>query len=107
MPPLDLEPCLVFERALVSWYGPGFHGRLTANGETFDQNAMTAAHKTLPFNTYVRVSNQSSGRSVIVRINDRGPFIEPREFDLSAHAGALLGLDKTGVGMMTIERLNF
>src|SRR5688500_10020859 len=68
---------------LASWYGPGFHGRLTANGERYDMHALTAAHKTMPFNTRVRVTNQTNGKSVVVRINDRGPYVGKRVIDLS------------------------
>ncbi len=79
----------------ASWYGPGFHGRRTASGERFNQNVMTAAHPRLPFGTRVRVTNHRSGRSVVVRINDRGPFIRGRIIDLSrasAHSIGLAGL---------------
>lgn len=74
---------------LASWYGPGFHGRKTASGQRFNQNAMTAAHKTLPFGTKVRVTHK--GRSVVVTINDRGPFIKGRGIDLSKAAARKLG----------------
>lgn len=77
---------------VASWYGPNFHGRTTANGETFDQWAMTAAHKTLPFGTVLRVTNPSNGRSVEVRINDRGPFIAGRSIDLSRAAAEAIGI---------------
>lgn len=76
---------------LASWYGPGFHGRQTANGERFDQNEMTAAHKTLPFGTWVRVTNRATGRSVVVRINDRGPYVGGRAIDLSRGAARAVG----------------
>ena len=75
----------------ASWYGPGFHGRRTANGERFDQDALTAAHKTLPFGTRVRVINHATGRSVVVRINDRGPFVGGRSIDLSRGAARAVG----------------
>ena len=71
---------------LASWYGPHFHRKRTADGERFNMNALTAAHRTLPFNTYVRVTNLANGRSVIVRVNDRGPFVGDRIIDLSARA---------------------
>ncbi|CAO4179728.1 Endolytic peptidoglycan transglycosylase RlpA [Methylorubrum populi] len=74
----------------ASWYGPGFHGRLTANGERFDQNALTAAHRSLPFGTRVRVTSTSNGRSV-VRINDRGPFVRGRSIDLARAAARVIG----------------
>lgn len=75
--------------AVASWYGPGFHGRRTASGERFNQHAMTAAHRTLPFGTLVRVTHK--GRSVTVRINDRGPFIRGRSLDLSKGAARQIG----------------
>ncbi|WP_448532762.1 septal ring lytic transglycosylase RlpA family protein [Parathermosynechococcus lividus] len=90
---------------MASWYGPGFHGARTANGERFNQDAMTAAHKTLPFGTRVRVTNLHNGRSVIVRINDRGPFTPGREIDLSRGAAAAIGLIGTGVGPVRIDVL--
>lgn len=82
---------------LASWYGPYFHGRLTANGEIFDQNVLTAAHKSLPFNTVLQVRNLKNNRSVVVRINDRGPYIGKRSLDLSKAAAQCLGSEKTGV----------
>ncbi|EKV02880.1 rare lipoprotein A [Leptolyngbya sp. PCC 7375] len=81
----------------ASWYGPYFHGRLTANGETFDQNTLTAAHKSLPFNTILQVRNLNNNRTVVVRINDRGPYIGKRSLDLSKAAAQCLGSDKVGV----------
>ena len=90
---------------LASWYGPGFHGRRSASGEVFNQNAMTAAHRTLPFGTRVRVTNVNNGRQVIVRINDRGPFSGGRVIDLSAGAAGSIGLRSAGVGPVQIEVL--
>lgn len=87
----------------ASWYGPGFHGRRTASGERFDQNALTAAHRSLPFGTRVRVTNQANGESVVVRINDRGPFHGNRVIDLSREAASEIGLLRAGVGRVTIE----
>lgn len=81
----------------ASWYGPYFHGRLTANGETYDQEDMTAAHPSLPFDTYLKVKNLQNGKMVIVRINDRGPYIPPRNLDLSLGAARVLGSEETGV----------
>lgn len=92
-------------RGIASWYGPGFHGRQTANGERFNQNEMTAAHRSLPFGTKVRVTNANNGRSVIVRINDRGPFVGNRLIDLSAAAAQAIGLQSSGVGPVNIEIL--
>ena len=90
----------------ASWYGPGFHGRLTANGERYNQNALTAAHRSLPFGTRVRVTNLNNGRSVVVRINDRGPFIGGRIIDLSAAAAHNLGMVHHGVVPVNIQVLN-
>ena len=77
---------------IASWYGPGFHGRRTASGERFNTNALTAAHRTLPFGAKVRVVNQRTGRSVVVRINDRGPYAHGRVIDLSRAAAQTIGL---------------
>lgn len=88
---------------LASWYGPGFHGNLTANGERFDMNALTAAHRTLPFNSYVRVTDLATGRSVIVRINDRGPYEAHRIIDLSARAARELGITTDGTARVRVE----
>lgn len=89
----------------ASYYGRRFHGRQTANGERFDMRAMTAAHKTLPFGSMVRVTNTRNGRSIIVRINDRGPFIKGRVIDLSRGAAERIGLVQTGVGVVRMELL--
>lgn len=90
----------------ASWYGPGFHGRRSASGEVFNQNALTAAHRTLPFGTRVRVTNLRNGQQVIVRINDRGPFTGGRIIDLSAAAASSIGLRASGVGQVQIEVLS-
>jgi rare lipoprotein A len=82
---------------LASWYGPYFHGRITANGETYNKYELTAAHKTLPFNTYLQVTNRETGKKVIVRINDRGPYIPPRSLDLSLVASRCIGSQVSGV----------
>jgi len=87
----------------ASWYGPGFHGRKTANGERFDRNEMTAAHKTLPFGTLVRVIDEKSGKSVLVRINDRGPYVRGRLLDLSEGAAQRLGIRGRGTGNVRLE----
>jgi hypothetical protein len=81
----------------ASWYGPYFHGRQTAMGEIFNQHELTAAHKTLPFGTYLKVRNQNNGRTVVVRINDRGPYIGDRSLDLSYAAAQCLGADYVGL----------
>ena len=80
----------------ASWYGPGFHGKKTASGERFDQNAMTAAHRTLPFGSVVTVTDQRTGKSVKVKINDRGPFHKGRIIDLSKAAATKLGFRAAG-----------
>jgi rare lipoprotein A len=90
----------------ASWYGPGFHGRRTASGARFDQNAMTAAHKTLPFGTKVRVTNIRNGRSVIVTINDRGPYAHNRVIDLSKGSAQQIGLISAGTGTVKLEILS-
>ncbi|MDI6402148.1 septal ring lytic transglycosylase RlpA family protein, partial [Balneolaceae bacterium ANBcel3] len=87
----------VIEQGEASWYGPGFHGRQTANGETYDQDKLTAAHRTLPFNTVVRVINLSNGKSVVVRINDRGPYARGRIIDLSREAARRIDMVDSGV----------
>lgn len=89
----------------ASWYGPGFHGNLTANGEIYNQNGLTAAHRNLPFDTMVRVTNMDNGRSLVVRINDRGPYIRNRIIDLSKGAAQELGLMSTGVAPVRMEIL--
>lgn len=90
---------------MASWYGPGFNGRRSASGEVFNQNALTAAHRNLPFGTEVRVTNLGNGRQVIVRINDRGPYAHGRVLDLSAGAAQAIGLMSSGVGMVQLEVL--
>lgn len=89
----------------ASWYGPGFHGRRTANGERYNQNALTAAHRSLPFGTRVRVTNVNNGRSVVVRINDRGPFVRGRVIDVSAAAAHSLGMVHHGVVPVSLQVL--
>lgn len=89
----------------ASWYGPGFDGRLTANGETYDQQEMTAAHPDLEFGTKVKVTNLQNGRSVVVRINDRGPFIRDRIIDLSAAAARALNMMSSGVAPVRLTIL--
>ena len=88
---------------IASWYGPGFHGRLTANGEVFDQYALSAAHPTLPLPSYVRVTNLANDHSVIVRVNDRGPFAHDRIIDLSKRAADVLAMRQDGVGRVRVE----
>lgn len=96
---MDME----VERGNASWYGGRFHGRLTASGETYDKYALTAAHKTLPFGTIVRVRSLTLGREVDVRINDRGPFAPGRVIDLSRAAAEALGLMEAGVAKVSLN----
>ena len=103
--PLAGDPPLV-ERGLASWYGNKFHGRSTANGETYNMYAMTAAHKTMPLPSYARVRNPANGREVVVRVNDRGPFHSDRLIDLSYTAALKLGL-LGGVAAVEIERITY
>lgn len=91
---------------VASWYGPGFHGRLTANGETYNQMALTAAHKELPFGTFLRITNQKNGKSAVVRINDRGPYIEGRDLDLSKGTAIALGMVQRGVIKVKVEEIS-
>jgi rare lipoprotein A len=96
-------PILTTLSVLTSWYGPGFHGRLTANGERYNQHGLTAAHKTLPFGTRLQVCFR---RCAVVRVNDRGPYIRGREIDLSKGAADAIGLTASGVGRVKVTRLN-
>lgn len=104
-PPREVRPNVLrtLGAGVASYYGRRFHGRLTANGERFDMNAMTAAHKTLPFGTRVRVTNPRNGRSVTVRINDRGPFIKGRTIDLSRGAAERIGMITSGHARVQLD----
>ncbi|MEX0685057.1 MAG: septal ring lytic transglycosylase RlpA family protein [Balneolales bacterium] len=93
---------MVLERGEASWYGPGFHGKQTANGETYNQNDLTAAHRTLPFDTRVRVENLSNGKTVVVRINDRGPYANSRIIDLSQKAAQRIDMIDSGIASVRI-----
>jgi rare lipoprotein A len=93
------------EQGLASWYGRKFHGRQTASGEIYDMHAMTAAHKTMPLPSYARVRNPANGREIVVRVNDRGPFVAGRVIDLSYAAAMKLGV--SGVAPVEVERLTF
>jgi rare lipoprotein A len=93
------------ERGVASWYGPDFHGHNTSSGETYDMYAMTAAHKTLPLPCYARITNLANGRSVVVRVNDRGPFVANRIVDLSYSAALRLDLVRTGTGFVELRAL--
>lgn len=94
------------QRGLASWYGQKFHGHLTSNGETYDMYAMTAAHKSLPLPTYARITNLANNRTVIVRVNDRGPFHGDRVIDLSYAAASKLDYRKTGVAEVLVEAID-
>lgn len=93
-------------QGVASWYGPGFDGKRTASGEHFNQNHLTAAHRTLPFGSIVRVKNLQNGKTVDVRINDRGPFAKGRIIDLSAAAAREIGLVQAGVGKVELRVLS-
>lgn len=93
------------ERGVASWYGPAFHGGNTSSGEPYDMYAMTAAHKTLPLPSYARVTNLTNGKSVVVRINDRGPFVANRIIDLSYTAAAKLDMLRDGTAMVEVRTL--
>lgn len=90
---------------VASWYGPDFHGKQTANTEIYNQLAYTAAHKSLPFGTMLRVTNPRNGKQVIVRINDRGPYIDGRDLDLSKGAAIAVGMIEKGVIRVEVEKL--
>ena len=102
--PANTKPILV-ETGLASWYGPPYHNRRGANGEVYDMNALTAAHRTLPLNSLVRVTNLSNDRSVLVRITDRGPFVEGRVIDLSLAAAKEIGVWRSGTAKVRLEVL--
>ena len=103
----DLRPdqIVATQTGAASWYGARFHGRRTASGEPFDMHALTAAHRTLPFGTLCRVTNRRNGRSVIVRVNDRGPFGKGRVIDVSRAAAEVLDLVRAGHAPVTVEVL--
>ena len=112
--PLE-EEALTADRSLVefldkgtmkaSWYGPGFHGHKTANGEVYDQMSFTAAHKSLKFGTLLKITNQKNNKSVVIRINDRGPYIHGRDLDLSKAAALELGMVRKGVARIKVEEI--
>jgi len=102
-PPAQPAPSFA-QQGVASWYGKSHHGRRTANGETYDMRAMTAAHRTLPFGTVVRVTRIGDGRSVTVRINDRGPYARGRIIDLSAQAAEAIGMTELGTTRVKIEQ---
>ncbi|MGO8830240.1 MAG: septal ring lytic transglycosylase RlpA family protein [Steroidobacteraceae bacterium] len=94
------------ERGVASWYGPGFHKIRTSTGESYDMYGMTAAHKTLPLPAYVRVTNLQNGRSIVVRVNDRGPFVDNRIIDLSYTAAAKLDMLRNGTAMVEVRAID-
>ena len=96
---------LYSKKGIASWYGPKFHGKLTANGEIYNQNELTAAHKTLPMPSAVKVTNLENNKSLYLRINDRGPFVNDRIIDLSSKAADLLGLKMQGTGLVRVTVL--
>jgi rare lipoprotein A len=102
--PTCADPAL---RGLASWYGGKFHGRMTSSGEVFDTNEMTAAHRSLPFGTMVKVTNLENGRTAVVKINDRGPFVDGRIIDLSRAAAAELDFLGKGVAEVSLEIIGF
>lgn len=93
------------QRGIASWYGPGFHALDTANGERYEQDDLTAAHKTLPMPSWVEVENLDNGRKLTVRINDRGPFVAGRIIDLSRKSAQLLGVDRAGTARVRVRRV--
>lgn len=103
--PFGANATVTIQEGLVSWYGQHFHARPTASGEPFDATAMTMAHPTLPFGTQVKVTNPRNGRSVVLRVNDRGPFVGSRVADLSQAAAAYLGILRRGIAHVRLEVL--
>ncbi|WP_449420037.1 septal ring lytic transglycosylase RlpA family protein [Phormidium nigroviride] len=103
---ISLGPIHVRITGWASWYGPGFHGNLSASGETYNQHELTAAHRDLPFGTRVLVTNLDNGRSVVVRINDRGPYVGDRLIDLSAAAAQVLGMVNSGIAPVQLELID-
>ena len=94
------------QTGVASWYGRQFHGRKTASGDTFDMNELTAAHRSLPLNCYIRVTNKDNGKSVVVKVNDRGPFHGNRVLDLSYGAAKRIGITSAGTAKVSIERVD-
>lgn len=94
------------QNGVASWYGRQFNGRKTASGEVFNQNGFTAAHRSLPLNCYVKVTNKANGKSVVVKVNDRGPFHANRVLDLSYGAAKQIGITSSGTGNVSIERVS-
>jgi rare lipoprotein A len=90
------------QEGVASWYGPGFHGKVTASGEVYDMHALTAAHRTLPLGALIEVRNLDNGRTLVARVNDRGPHVRGRILDLSKGAAEILGLDRTGTARVRV-----
>lgn len=95
------------QTGVASWYGEDFQGKTTSNGEKYDMNGMTAAHKTLPLGVFIRVKNADNGREAVVRVNDRGPFVKGRILDLSYAAAKTLGIDVAGTAWVKVEALGY
>ena len=104
---LSYNPNKTVYRGVSSYYGPKFHGKLTANGEIFDMYGVSAAHKGFPFNTMVRVTNENNGKSLMIRINDRGPYVDGRILDCSFGAAKKLGFLSEGTAPVKIEILEW
>jgi rare lipoprotein A len=98
----DVETIRMLQSGVASWYGSKFHGKATANGETYNMNDFTAAHRTLPFNTVVKVENMENGKAVVVRINDRGPYVGDRVIDLSRRAAREIDMEHSGTAPVQI-----
>lgn len=105
-PQLVVRPSRFVQTGIASWYGPGFHGKRTANGEIYDQNALTAAHRSLPLGTQVMVTNLENGQAIEIRINDRGPFVAGRIIDLSLAAAKSIGVYAPGTALVRVEVLS-
>lgn len=105
-PSVTTAPAVSTSTGVASWYGPGFNGKKTASGERFNENLFTAAHRTLPFGSVVRVTNLQNGRSVDVRINDRGPFAKGRVIDISKAAAKEIGIIQQGIGRVEVHVLS-
>lgn len=104
---IDLNALLIDRGSMkASWYGPGFHGKKTASGEVYDQMALTAAHKSLRFGTLLKITNPNNKKYIIVRINDRGPYVKGRDLDLSRYAAAELGMIEQGVAVMEVKEID-
>lgn len=104
--PLKTVPPGDFQKGVASWYGPGFHGKKTASGEVYDMHSLTAAHNILPLHSWVRVTNLDNGEDVVVKINDRGPFVDDRVIDLSLSAAKKLGMVGPGTVPVRVSVLS-